>query len=99
MVPLVHGVWAEVKVLVVAEQARDKERRIQYLVKPSYYARMVEAQDFADLALVETRRRGVEDATQVAAVTDGAVWLQGLIEVQCSQAVCTWIPARRQTAE
>ncbi len=55
MVPLVHGVWAEVKLLVVAEQARDKEGRMQ-LVKPSYYARMVEAQDFADLALVETRR-------------------------------------------
>ncbi len=86
MVPLVHGVWAEVKLLVVAEQARDKEGRMQ-LVKPSYYARMVEAQDFADLALVETRRRGLEDATQVAAVTDGAVWLQGLIEVQCPQAV------------
>ncbi len=86
MVPLVHGVWAEVKLLVVAQQARDKEGRMQ-LVKPSYYARMVEAQDFADLALVETRRRGLEDATQVAAVTDGAVWLQGLIEVLCPQAV------------
>lgn len=86
MVPLLHGVWGEVKLLVLAEQARDKEGRMQ-LVKLSYYARMAEAQDFADGALVETRRRGLEEATQVAAVTDGAVWLQGMIEVHCPQAV------------
>ena len=86
MVPLRHGVWAEVKLLVLAEQARDKEGRMQ-LVKLSYYARMAQAQDFADRAVVETRRRGLEDATEVAAVTDGAPWLQGLIEVQCPQAV------------
>lgn len=86
MVPLVHGVWGEAKLLVLAEQARDKQGCMR-LVKLSYYARMVEAADFADLALVETRRRGLEDAMQVAAITDGAVWLQGLIEVQCPQAV------------
>lgn len=86
MVPLVQGVWGEVKLLVLAEQTRDKQGCMQ-LVKLSYYARMAEAQDFADLALVETRRRGVEDATQVAAVTDGAVWLQGLIDLHCPEAV------------
>lgn len=86
MVPLVHGVWAEVKQVVLAEQARDKEQHL-HLVKPTYYARMAEAQDFADRALVETRRRGLEQASQVAAVTDGAVWLQGMIETQCPQAV------------
>src|SRR5579872_3812106 len=41
MVPLLHGVWAEVKLLVLAEQARDKEGRMQ-LVKLSYYARMAQ---------------------------------------------------------
>jgi hypothetical protein len=86
MVPLVHGVWGEVKMVVLAEQARDKQQHL-HLVKLSYYARMAEAEDFADRALVETRRRGLEHAAQVAAVTDGAVWLQGLIETQCPQAV------------
>jgi hypothetical protein len=86
MVPLLQGVWGEIKLLVLAEQARDKAGRMR-LVKLSYYARMAEAQDEALHALVETRRRGLEDAFEVAAVTDGAVWLQGLIEVHCPQAV------------
>lgn len=86
MVPLVHGVWGEVKLLVLSEQRRDTEGRMQ-LGKLSYYARMAEAQDFADRALAETRRRGLEKATQVAAVTDGAVWLQGMIDLHCPQAV------------
>lgn len=86
MAPLVHGVWGEVKLLVLAEQAPDPAGGMQ-LVKLSYYARMVEAQDFADRALAETRRRGLEHAAEVAAVTDGAPWLQGLIEVLCPQAV------------
>lgn len=86
MVPLMHGVWGEVKLLVLAKQVRDPQGRMQ-LVELSYYARMVEATDFADRALVETRRRGLEQAEQVAAVTDGAVWLHGLIELHCPQAV------------
>src|SRR4029077_16324277 len=37
---------------------------------------------FADLAEVETRRRGVALASQACAVTDGADWLQGFIDLQ-----------------
>jgi hypothetical protein len=86
MVPLRHGVWGEVKLLVLAEQRREKDGRMQ-VGQLSYYARMAEAQDFADGALAETRRRGLEEATQVAAVTDGAPWLQGMIDLHCPQAV------------
>lgn len=85
MVPLVHGVWAEVKTLVIAEQQRDSQQRMQ-TVNLSYFSRMTQAEEFSDLALVETRRRGLEQALQVAAVTDGAVWLQGLVDVHCPEA-------------
>ena len=48
----------------------------------SYFARLTDAATFADLAEVETRRRGVTLAKQVGAVTDGADWLQGFIDQQ-----------------
>lgn len=86
MVPLLHGVWGEVKLLVLAEQRREKDGRMQ-VGKLSYYARMTEAQNFADGALAETRRRGLQEASQVATVTDGAAWLQGMIDLHCPQAV------------
>jgi hypothetical protein len=48
----------------------------------SYFSRLTDAATFADLAEVETRRRGVLHAAQVCAVTDGADWLQGFIDLQ-----------------
>jgi hypothetical protein len=42
----------------------------------SYFSRLTDAQTFGDLALAETQRRGVERATHVCAVQDGAEWLQ-----------------------
>ncbi len=43
----------------------------------SYFSRLADADTFDRLALIETHRRGVENAGQVAAVLDGAEWLQG----------------------
>jgi hypothetical protein len=45
----------------------------------SYFSRMSDAATFEQLALVETQRRGVETAQAVAAVTDGAEWIQKFI--------------------
>ena len=46
----------------------------------SYFSRLTDADTFGRLALVETQRRGTESAGAVAAVTDGAEWVQGLID-------------------
>ena len=85
MVPLLHGVWAEVRTLVVGEvQVRGGEVHTDKL---SYFSRKVSAQEFQRLALVEIQRRGIENAGQVAAVMDGADWEQGFTDYHCPQAL------------
>jgi hypothetical protein len=86
MVPLVGGVWAEVKTLVVGTVAvragapggtRDGSPR---LTEPSYVSRLADHATFARAALVETHRRGTETAGVVVGVTDGAAWCQGFLD-------------------
>jgi hypothetical protein len=81
-VGLIKGAWAEVRTLVIGEveQPTSPEQKGQTQAL-SYFSRMMDAQTFADLAEVETRRRGVVQAKEVAAITDGAEWLQGLIDL------------------
>lgn len=90
MVPLVHGVWAEVRTLVVGEvqasRPSDGECEI-HTRNLSYFSRKVSAQEFGRLALVEIQRRGVEHARAVAAVMDGADWEQGFVDFHCPQAI------------
>src|SRR6266705_5241106 len=78
-VHLVGGEWVEVKTLVLGEVTRTKRGEVctQHL---SYFSRLSEAECFAEAALVETHRRGVERAAEVCAVQDGAEWLQGLVD-------------------
>ena len=79
MVPLVGGEWAEVKTLVIGEVQPPqvvKGEQVIRTAKHSYFSRLTDAETFQRLALVETQRRGVETATEVAFVTDGAEWLQ-----------------------
>jgi len=85
MVPLLHGVWAEVRTLVVGEveeQAGEVHTR-----QLSYFSRKIKAQEFQRLALVEIQRRGIENARQVAAIMDGADWEQSFIDYHCPQAL------------
>lgn len=90
MVPLRHGIWAEVRTLVVGEvhsrklKNGDQEVHTRNL---SYFSRRVNAQEFQRLALVEIQRRGVENAKEVAAVMDGADWEQGFVDFHCPQAL------------
>jgi hypothetical protein len=89
MVPLLHGIWAEVRTLVVGEVQPPKEEHGEQVVhtqKLSYFSRKVNAETFDRLALVEIHRRGIENAKQVAAVMDGAEWEQGFTEHHCPQA-------------
>ena len=90
MVPLVGGEWAEVKTLVIGEvQAPVIERgeKVIHTCRHSYFSRLSEAETFQRLALVETQRRGVENAPAVAAVTDGADWIQTFIDYHREDAV------------
>jgi hypothetical protein len=89
-VPLLKGQWAEVRTVAigVVEQERtasgEQEVHVRHL---SYFSRMTEASTFADLAEVEMRRRGVSDAQEICAVTDGADWLQGFLDLHCPAAL------------
>jgi hypothetical protein len=90
MVPLLHGVWAEVRTLVVGEVQPAVEEQGEMVVHTrnlSYFSRKVSAQEFGRLALVEIQRRGVENAKQVAAVMDGADWEQSFVDFHCPHAL------------
>jgi len=90
MVPLLHGVWAEVRTLVIGEIPPVDEKRGEqggHARALSYFSRKVSAEEFQRLALVEMYRRGVEKAKEVAAVMDGASWEQGFIDYHCPNAV------------
>jgi hypothetical protein len=86
MVHLVGGEWAEVKTLSLGEVTRNKcgEACTQHL---SYFSRLCDAASFEEAALLETQRRGLERATAVCAVQDGAQWLQGLTDDHRADAV------------
>ncbi len=85
-VHLVGGEWVEVKTLVLGEVTRTKRGEVctQHL---SYFSRLCDATSFEEAALVETHRRGLERATEVCAVQDGAEWLQGLVDYHRADAV------------
>ena len=81
LVPLRGGVWAEVKTLVIGEVICPKDGQSTVRSQAhTYFSRLVDAATFADLASVEVSRRGVERAKEVAAVQDGADWLQSFVD-------------------
>lgn len=90
MVPLLQGVWAEVRTLVIGEvqpAVEEQRERVVPTQNLSYFSRKVSAQEFGRLALVEMHRRGVENAKQVAAVMDGAEWEQSFVDFHCPGAL------------
>ena len=82
MVPLVGGVWAEVKVVAIGavERRRCKDEEQIVTTDLTYFARMANATTFADQASAELRRRGIERAKDVCAIQDGAEWIQGFVQ-------------------
>src|SRR2546430_11351436 len=86
MVHLVGGEWVEVKTLAIGEVTRNRRGEVctQHL---SYFSRLRDATRFEEAALLETHRRGLERATEVCAVQDGAEWLQGLTDSHRADAV------------
>ena len=86
MVHLVGGEWTEVKTLAIGEVTRNQRGEVctQHL---SYCSRLADAASFEHATLVETHRRGLEHASEVCAVQDGAEWLQGLTDYHRADAV------------
>jgi hypothetical protein len=90
MVPLVHGEWAEVKTLVVGHVGEPIERAGERVVPTdslSYFSRLTDAETFQRLTLAELHRRRLETADQVAAVSDGAEWIQGFVDYHAAKAL------------
>src|SRR5438874_3580989 len=86
MVHLVGGEWVEVKTLIMGEVTCNKRGEVctQHI---STFSRLADSERFTEASLVETHRRGLERATVVCAVQDGAQWLQGLVDYQRADAV------------
>ncbi len=90
MVPLQHGVWGEVRTLVIGEvqpAVQEHGESVVHTRNLSYFSRKVSSQEFETLSLPEMHRRGVENAKEVATVMDGAEWLQSFTDYHCPQAV------------
>lgn len=90
MVPLLHGVWAEVRTVVIGEVYSRVEKNGESAAHThnlSYFSRKVSAEAFQRLAIVEMHRRGVEHAKEIAAIMDGAEWEQGFTDYHCPQAI------------
>jgi hypothetical protein len=85
-VHLVGGEWVEVKTVVMGEVTRNKRGEV-CTRQISAFSRLAEAERFAEAALVETHRRGLERAAAVCAVQDGAEWLQGLVDYHRADAL------------
>jgi hypothetical protein len=85
-VHVVGGEWVEVKTLVIGEVTRNKRGEV-CTQQISTCSRLADAERFAEAALVETHRRGLEQAAEVCAVQDGAQWLQGLVDYHRADAV------------
>ena len=90
MVPLLGGEWAEVKTMALGEikteQAGQEDGGVQ-VKNISYFSRLVDARRFEHLSLSEIHRRGVGQSKEVAAVMDGAEWLQSLTDYHCPTAI------------
>jgi hypothetical protein len=90
MVPLLHGIWGEVRTLVIGEvqpAVEERGERVVHTQNLSYFSRKVSAEEFQRLALVEIHRRGVEKAKEVGVIVDGADWEQRFTDYHCPRAV------------
>ena len=90
MIPLLQGEWGEVKTLALGEVVKEQSKECAGEVRTkniSYFSRRVDARRFEHLTLSEIHRRGVDQCQPVAAVMDGAEWLQSWIDYHCPLAI------------
>ena len=90
MVPIVGGQWMEVRTLAVGEVQPPRltpDGLVIQTSEVSYFSRLTDSSRFAELALLELHRRGIETAQRVGAVVDGAEWCQSFIDYHYAEAV------------
>jgi hypothetical protein len=86
MLSLVDGGWTEVRTIAIGTVVpqEDGDPRAEEI---TYFSRHGSADTFIRQATLPTHERGTRRAGTVAAVMDGASWLQELISEQCPDAV------------
>lgn len=90
MVPIVGGAWMEVRTLAVGEVQPPRDTPDGVLIQTtdvSYFSRLTDSTTFAEQAVLELHRRGIETARRVGAVVDGAEWCQSFIDYHYIEAV------------
>jgi hypothetical protein len=90
MVPLVGGEWREVRTLAVGEVQPARASQEGLCIETtnlSYFSRLSDSSSFAEQAVLELQRRGIERARRVGAVVDGAEWCQSFIDYHYAEAV------------
>lgn len=87
MVPLVGGVWAEVKTVAIGTVRQAAASGAIHTGDLSYFSRRADHTTFTHLALCETHRRGVATAGTVVGVMDGSPWLQSFLDYHRPDAV------------
>jgi len=87
MVSLLKGVWAEVKTVAIGKEEPEHSEEGVHSTQISYFSRMADAPTFTEQASSELLRRGVDQASEVCAVMDGAEWINGFLDWQCKDAL------------
>jgi hypothetical protein len=90
MVAIVGGQWMEVRTLAVGAVQPPRatlDGLVIQTTEVSYFSRLTDSTTFADLAVLELHRRGIETAQRVGAVVDGAEWCQTFIDYHYGEAV------------
>ncbi len=79
--------WTEVKMVTIGEVIQQRKEHEPLCEHLSYFARLSDADTFADLASGEMQHRGVERVSEVAALQDGAEWIQSFVQGHRQDAV------------
>jgi hypothetical protein len=90
MVPIVGGEWKEVRTLAVGALQPPRDTPDGVVIETSevsYFSRLTDSTTFAEQAVLELHRRGIESAQRVGAVVDGAEWCQSFIDYHYAEAV------------
>jgi hypothetical protein len=89
-IPLVGGLWTEAKLGSIARVVQGRAKDGQPLAKAvdlTYAARWEPAEEFGQTFTVEAQRRQVDGAALVVSPNDGALWIQGIVDLIAPQAV------------
>ena len=89
-VALTNGEWKEVKTMVIggfSQQLNKKGKVVVTSENLSYFGRSYRVREFEEGALAELHRRGVENASLVVTVNDGADWIQNFVDYHIPDAI------------